>query len=907
MVAIHAKPKFGLTDLSIVLSVSTPTWSSHWPLVGRESELQSFDRAWASRHIRSFVIAGPAGVGKSRLAQECFGRAVGGAVRGVRVSATAAAAAVPLSAVAHLIPPNTDFSDPVDGFAAVARALAGASGKDRWVVLVDDLPLLDAASKVLLRQLIRADIARLIATVRTGGDSADNDSLAEVDAIYRVDLGPFDDEQVRVLLRSVLGGPVSRRTVLALSAASSGNVLYLRELVHGALRAGQLVDNGEIWGLVGGRMPSTPQLGELIGNRLASAPPAARGVLELLALCESLPLADAGDVTAMDVLVGLESAGLIRVHQDERRTGVTLAHPLYAEVLRAALPTLRRRVLLLDQAERAQSHGMRRHDDALHVATWRLGATGTADPEMLVQAAVLARHAHDYRQAATLLAGIPESGLDYRARLLHGEALMQLGRWREADTILAQAQHSAESGEHRVTATLMRTTNLFWMAGRDEALQVNEIALAQTFDPESRYILTVNDAAMRTISGEPIYGLSVLEGIAADVHKATDTSIWSLAAMSETMGLALTGRTEDAVSLARNVYSTYLKLDRQARDKQAMGPPPSAHLNNLTVALSEAGRLAEAREVSEKALADTANTQELHTWIWAAYFRGRAEWLSGDAGAARHFYAEAIAEGEQHNEAQVLFQAWGGLAACAAILGDLSAAETALASRIGLPRMGMTPGEERLGEAWLLAAGGQLAQARAVLAEAAATARATGHVTSEMLLLTDIARLGGAGQTTARMAELAQICDGAFAPARLHFVAAMADEDPSGLLTVADELEQIGANLLAAEAAAAATAMWRRGGDVRRATAANNRALRSLVHCPGVRTPALTITATASLTPREREIALLAARGRSSKEIAAALTLSVRTVDNHLQSVYGKLGIANRRELTATLRSAAPP
>jgi DNA-binding CsgD family transcriptional regulator len=55
------------------------------------------------------------------------------------------------------------------------------------------------------------------------------------------------------------------------------------------------------------------------------------------------------------------------------------------------------------------------------------------------------------------------------------------------------------------------------------------------------------------------------------------------------------------------------------------------------------------------------------------------------------------------------------------------------------------------------------------------------------------------------------------------------------------------------------------------------------------------------LSPREREIAVLAARGVPSREIAELLFLSVRTVNNHLQSVYGKLGVSTRTELAAAL------
>jgi len=72
--------------------------------------------------------------------------------------------------------------------------------------------------------------------------------------------------------------------------------------------------------------------------------------------------------------------------------------------------------------------------------------------------------------------------------------------------------------------------------------------------------------------------------------------------------------------------------------------------------------------------------------------------------------------------------------------------------------------------------------------------------------------------------------------------------------------------------------------------------------CEGARTPGLTTAiGVVPLTKREREIALLAAEGLSSPEIAGRLFLSNRTVSNHLQNIYGKLGVRGRTELTKAL------
>ena len=53
------------------------------------------------------------------------------------------------------------------------------------------------------------------------------------------------------------------------------------------------------------------------------------------------------------------------------------------------------------------------------------------------------------------------------------------------------------------------------------------------------------------------------------------------------------------------------------------------------------------------------------------------------------------------------------------------------------------------------------------------------------------------------------------------------------------------------------------------------------------------------MTAREAEVLLLVADGRSNREIAARLVVSVRTVERHLTNLYGKAGVRGRAEATA--------
>jgi DNA-binding CsgD family transcriptional regulator len=62
------------------------------------------------------------------------------------------------------------------------------------------------------------------------------------------------------------------------------------------------------------------------------------------------------------------------------------------------------------------------------------------------------------------------------------------------------------------------------------------------------------------------------------------------------------------------------------------------------------------------------------------------------------------------------------------------------------------------------------------------------------------------------------------------------------------------------------------------------------------------------LSPREREVARLVGQGLTNRQIAAALYLSERTAQNHVQHILTKLGFSNRSQIAAwSSASAADP
>jgi DNA-binding CsgD family transcriptional regulator len=867
-----------------------------WPLVGRDRELELLsDRL---KQEGSVVLAGPAGVGKTRLATELLQGAVARGFAVVRVAATQASAGMPFGAFATLLPELRPGLDRVQMLQRVAKAVVARGEGRPFILLVDDAHLLDDASAALTHHLAATGRAAVLATVRSTERAPDpvlalwKDGLAE-----RIELLPLTESDVDDLLNVALGGPVDRATRQLVFERSSGNVLFLRELILGALDAGVLRQRVGVWRLEG-RLPASARLVELVEARLGDLSDRDRDSLELLALGQPLGVDVFEQLTGVQALPALERRHLVSVEKDGQRLQVGIAHPVYGDVLQRVLSPARARALYRTLADALEATAARRRDDVLRLAIWRLEGGGLVQPGTLAAGARRAWVLHDLPATERLARAAVAAGGGFDAGLLLGQVLSAEGRPEEAEDQLRPLVPEAADDRQRVELASARIDNLCYSMNRlDEGLAVAEAAEAAISDRDCRDEITAHRASLLDASGDTTGGLA----LALPLLERAEGRGLAWASVIATGALARTGATEHALATAERGLAVAAELT---------GPPlpwgRSAYASVQTWALLFSGRLSEgerlARTEYDRGVAEGSSETE---FVMGAIL-AMVNVAQGRVATAARRAREAATMARDHGRPIHVRLALVSLVEALALAGRAAEAAEALAEldHCCLPVAHILEPEAVRAGAWVAVAAGDLTRAKDVLAQAAAMAAGGGDLAFEGAAWHDLARLGEPGRARARLEELAECMEGPLPAARAAHARALVTGDPTELLAVAAAFEDMGSHLVAAEAAADAAAGWKREGNTRRANAADRLAQRLADECEGARTPALVTdtTARATLSARELEIARLAAAGYSNRDIAAQLYLSYRTVENKLYSAYTKLGIASRDQLGEALR-----
>jgi len=187
--------------------------------------------------------------------------------------------------------------------------------------------------------------------------------------------------------------------------------------------------------------------------------------------------------------------------------------------------------------------------------------------------------------------------------------------------------------------------------------------------------------------------------------------------------------------------------------------------------------------------------------------------------------------------------------------------------------------------------------ARQVLVDAVARLDAAGLTGAAWQCAHDLLSLDRPGT----MLELDPIAGEPMSILRVRHARANQSRDVDALGALVVDYEAAGGILRAAECAAALTQSLARSGAKQAERRAAEKLAELTARCIGLDVPSLSAGAGAKLSAREREIALLAARGLTSRAIGDRLGLSMRTVDNHLARCFDKLGARSRAELAELL------
>jgi len=876
-----------------------------WPFVGREGELVRFRRVLADAGSCGLVLAGASGVGKTRTATECL--AIAGGEAGcypARASGHQASAELPFGALAHLLPEvdsgqEATFEDRAGLLRRFASALVGQAGGRRLVLLVDDAHLLDAPSAALLYQLAASSSAFILATVRAGETAPDaivalwKDGLLE-----RRELVGLPPEVIEELVSAALGGPVDPQTTLTLATRCEGNVLFLRELVLGGLADRSLSMENGMWRLVRPLRPSN-RLVELVEVRLSGLCREERELLELVSFGEPLGQPELETLADLRAAEGLERKGLLAVELSHGRMDVRLGHPVYGDVIRAGLPLFRVQSMARALAESVESSGLHRGEDLLRIGRWRLvGGGGSA--QLMVAAASEARWRYDFTLADRLVAGAQQLGAGFEADLLAAKLASVQGLSDAAEGMFVALAENAADDEQRSLVTIGRMDNFLYASRSMDSLRVATQAEASIRDLRWRDEITARRSANLVEVTGPRATLEVVSPLLAGTG-SEPALVW--ACLTGAHSLARLGRCQEAVTLTERGHAAQLRL------QQPIEWYPWFHLFNRCEALLGVGRLRDAEQLArveyETGLAEHSPEAQACFALQLAKVclaRGRVRSAAGRAREAVGVFRRIGRPMFLHEALMILAmtvaQIDGG-AESGAVLSDLDRAD--------VPHMTYDAVDVLHARSWNAVVNGRVGQACRLLEEAATLGLESGDLVVASSALHDLARLGRARLATQRLDHLETQIDAGLINLRAAHARHLATDNATGLQEVSESFAGLGADLLAADAAADAAVAFTRIGHSRAATAATRLAITHADACEGASTPSLrSIDARARLTPAERDTAMLAAAGHSNKEIATELVLSVRSIENRLQRVYEKLGICTRAALAQALDLTAP-
>jgi len=819
------------------------------------------------------------------------------------------------------------LKDPAGGpleHRAVCAAFLGAvrllAGQSPVLIAVDDLQWLDRPTAVTLGYALRRlgqEPVGLLAAVRvgTGGQPAPRAGTGlAAGPVRHLPIGPLAPADYEAAIRASAGDRLSRLTIRRLFEASGGNLFYGLELARALGRMDTELPPGE-------PLPVPADLHGVLSSRVMALPADVQDVL-LAASCLRSPttsmLERVNGPAAWPALQAAAAEGVVEIEG----VRVRFTHPLLASAIYSAVAPRRRReahrklsLIAPNREERARHRALSAAGPDEEAAADLTGAAQAAAARGAPGAAAELAELAVARTPVELAAARRRRRLDaagylFRAgdtaRARHGlEALAQdmpAGAAR-AETLLVLARLLLPDAGDLVAVPVLEEA--LAEASADRALQARiHISLARTCGVDLRYCARHAEAGLvlaQQAGDQALARQALVEKLYADFMLGRDlrlepgddevaerepSAVEDRA--STILGLCLVRA--DRFDEARRLLQRALQAAQEEGDESSL-PYLLAHLADLEC---WAGNWQAAERYATRSW-DAGEQVDHRVWrVSACYARALIDAHLGRIGAARAEAAEGLSAAAAAGDdwAVIMLQSALGFAELSA--GNLGAADAslsaaaALADRIGLAE----PAAWRFHANHVeIAIGlGDLERAETLLTRCERQGRATGRrwtrataARCRALLLAAQGDTPGAVQALDEALDHHQHLAMPFELARTLLVSGQVQRRAKRKRIARQHLDQA---LSIFESLPAP--IW-----AERA--------RSELSRIGLRPPApLELTAT------EERVAALAASGHTNRQVAAALFLSPRTVEDNLARVYRKLGVSSRAELGAAMTRRGP-
>jgi len=857
----------------------------------------------------SVLVRGEPGVGTTWIATGVVDALDRGRFHVMALRATPGAQAIPLAPFLTSVDVAADFGAgterPSDLFGRLRTTIDHQAAGRKVVFDIDAIDLLDETSLVFVHQATVDGRAQLVATMHHGRTNlpalVDLERRGDLEVI---DVTPFSREHADQAAEALAGVTLDAQTKVRLWRWCRGNALFIAEVLNAARERGLLDAPGPV--TIDPLPIAAPNLETVVADRLRRLDPADRRVLTHLAFAEPCGPAELASVADGIRLAELEARNLVRADVDGARLRLRLTHPLYGEVIRAVTGPLQQRQILVGLAGDLLATGARRRSDVVPLARFAVDGGADIATDVLVQATSVAYHAGDLPLSERIGRRAYERTGDFTTGWNVLNCLLLLGDPAGAAQLLAQLTAQADRPTHRLATAAGRAHHHFWL-GADDRAATRAIAAGLMTDP----VDGVDDVAPTFTRGELITVQAGLHAAAGRPEAALAAATPELSAADDQATIRATCAAAAAYRIIGRPESALAMMDRAETIFDRIGPKgislsPRYLRGERSLALVYLGRLDEAGAVAASIRNDTiSDAYQALSW-WTIAF--------GEAIAGRPVTGlQALEQADAHlasTDRLGIAVRWSMAldALMRSSTDDVVGAETALA-RFDADEHPARAFDllAEIARSRVLARRQFPEEARDAMRREMARCKARGSISDEIFCGYELVRLGRSSEVSARLAELTKTTEGPLYRLIADQAKAMVTSDHRTLGAASNELSTLGFVGFAADAATWAAQAATARGDGRSARRWRARAIMLRGRSEALPHAAIQAEPADPLTTREREIATMAAAGLASKEIAARLYISTRTVDNHLAKAYRKLGVNTRSDLATFLDGAVGP